>query len=133
MSGILVDEGKDRILNQLFVATAVDATLYLGIYLDTVQPDPADGLAEITEVTGDGYSRIALTRGTWTVLDKVATYPKQTFTATGTWGDCYGYFICNVASGTGGILIGVEHFSDGPYLVGNGDEVDITCKINALA
>ena len=45
------------------------------------------------------------------------------------WGNQYGYFITDVASGTAGLLIAVENFSDGPYNVGAGDSIKITGKV----
>jgi hypothetical protein len=81
---------------------------------------------------GNGYNRISLNRGNWTILDKVASYAKKTFLATGEWGSCYGYFIAT-SSDNSGVLIGFENFSNGPYFVENEDEIDVTPNINLLA
>lgn len=129
----LIDQGENKILNILFGATAVDATLYLGLYLDTDEPAENDTLSSISEVAGGtGYARIALTRGTWNIVGDLADYAQQTFTASGgDWGDVYGYFICDVASGTSGNLFFVEQFTSAPFNVTEGSTVKITPRIRA--
>ena len=128
----LVDEGENRILNILLGATAVDATLYLGLYTNTTEPAETANLAAITEPSGNGYARISLSRGAnWTISGDLATYLEQTFTATGVWGNVYGYFIATSSDGTGKLLF-VEQFSNGPYNVqNNGDAIKVTPKIRA--
>jgi len=131
MAGKLVDEGENRILNQLFGSTSFDTTLYLGIYTAPTSEPPEDAdLTDLTEPSSFGYARIALTRGSWTIVADAAGYAQQTFEASGgAWGNCYGYFICNVASGTAGQLLYVEQFSDGPYDVQDTDQIKITANI----
>jgi hypothetical protein len=124
------DEGENRVADILFDDQAVDATLYLGLYENSTEPAEDATLAGITEQAGGtGYARIELTRGTWTVTGSVASYAQQTFTANGgDWGDQYGYFIATSSDGSGKLLC-VEHFSDGPYAVTDGDSVKITPSI----
>lgn len=127
----LTDEGENRILNILFGSTAVDTTLYLGLYLESSEPAEDHTLSEITEPSGNGYERKALTRGSWTVVDSLASYAVQSFEATGAWGDVYGYFIATSLDGTGYLLL-VEDFSDGPYsITQNGESISVTPKITA--
>jgi hypothetical protein len=125
-----VNEGENRVADILFGSQAVDATLYLGLYTDLTEPAETITLATIAEETGDGYARIALTRGAWTVTGDYATYAQQTFTADGgDWGNVYGYFICTTSSGTEGKILGVEHFTNGPYNIYNGDSIRISPKV----
>lgn len=126
-----VDVGENRVANILFGAQAVDATLYMGLYENTTEPAEDVIMTGITEqAVGLGYGRIVLTRGTWTVTLDHADYAQQTFTATGgDWGAQYGYFINTAQTGTAGILMCVEHFSNGPYNVVDGGSVKITPKI----
>ncbi len=128
----LVDEGESRILNILLGETAVDATLYLGLYTDETEPAETAGLADLTEVSGTGYERKALTRGSgWTVTDDLASYAQQIFTAGGEWGAVSGYFIGTSTDDSGKLLF-VEHFTNGPYPIYNdGDQVKVTPKIRA--
>lgn len=125
------DEGEARVAGILFNATAVDTTLYLGLYTaPTTEPPETAVMTDLTEPSGGAYARIALTRGTWTITGSAASYAQQTFAASGgSWGSVYGYFITTTLSGTSGKLMGVEQFSDGPYSIGDGDSVRITATI----
>lgn len=128
-----VDEGETRVLGILFGSTPVDATLYLGLYTDATEPGETDGLADITELEGDGYARMPLTRGSWTVEDDLVSYAQQAFTAEEVWeDDVYGYFIATSSDNTGKLLF-VEHFSDGPYTISNiGDRILVTPKVSLI-
>lgn len=124
-----VDEGENRVVDILFGSQAVDSTLYLGIYTDASEPAETDGLAEINEPSGNGYARITLSRGTWSITNDYASYAQQTFTASGgNWGNCYGYFIATSSDGSGKLLC-VEDFSDGPYNITDGDSIKVTPKV----
>lgn len=127
-----VDAGENRVANILFGAQAVDATLYMGLFTNTTEPAETAQMTDITEhnLGSDGYNRIVLTRGTWTVTADHADYAQQTFTcATADWGNQYGYYINTTQTGTAGILLCVELFSNGPYNVVVGGSVKITPKI----
>ena len=122
------DEGEYRVADILFGAQAVDTNTYLGLYLDVAEPAEAATLSGLSEVSGSGYARIALARGTWSISGDYATYAQQTFTAGAAWGEVYGYFLGTTLDNTGKLLC-VENFSDSPYDVGTGDSVKITPKI----
>jgi len=126
-----VDGGENRVANILFGSQAVDANLYLGLYTaPTSEPAETAVISTVTEPSGGGYVRIALARGTWTVTDSAAAYAQQTFSPSGAaWGNVYGYFIATVSSGTAGVMMAVENFSDGPYSIGDGDSVKVTPTI----
>lgn len=130
MSGKWCSEGINRIFNILFEATAVDGTLYLGLYTDTTEPVKGAALSDITEPVGGGYARKALTRGTdWTIVAALATAGTETFTSSGAaWGNVYGYFIGSSSDNTGDLMI-VEHFSDGPYSNIDGGSVSVQARI----
>ncbi len=124
-----VDEGELRVAQILFGAQSPDTTLYLGLYTNTTEPAETANLAAITEPSGNGYARIPLSRGTWTVAADYAQYAQQTFTAAGgNWGNVYGYFIATSADGSGKLL-GVEQFTGAPFVVNDGDSVKITPKV----
>ena len=107
-----VTEGLSRIADILFGAQAVDATLYLGIYKNATEPALTAGLSGLTEPSGSGYARIALTRGAWILLAGLATYASQAFNNAGTnWGNITGSFICTTVSGTSGVLLAVDHLA----------------------
>jgi hypothetical protein len=126
------DGGESRVANILFGSTAVDATLYMGLYsVPTSEPAESDTMSAITEPSGAGYARAALTRGTWTTgTGSQAVYAQQTFTCTGgTWGSVYGYFITTTSSGTTGPLMASEQFTAAPYTVNDGDSIKVTPTI----
>lgn len=129
----IVTEGRHRIADILFGSQAVDGTLYLGIFTNTSEPGLANVLADITEPSGSGYSRIALTRGSWSVVANAAAYAEQTFAASGgNWGNCYGYFIASSADSSGK-LIAVEAFSDGPYDTLDTYQIKVTPNITVTS
>ncbi len=130
--GILCDEGRidvgDWYLQNDQSSRGADA-LYLGLYTDSTEPLQTATLASgITELALTGYARIQLTDAGWTNVANVFSNTEKTFTAGEDWGNIYGYFICNVATGTAGELIWVEHFTTGPFNVANGKTIDITPK-----
>ena len=131
----LCDQGEHAVL-EVFMGGATrggSGDLYLGLYTDTTEPGEATTLSTITELAvTHGYARIALADGDWTIVADLATNLQKTFTASGgDWGNIYGYFICDVSSGTSGNLLFVEQFSDGPYNITDGLSVKITPSILA--
>jgi len=126
-----VDEGENRVADILFGTQAVDANLYLGLYVNSAEPGESDTLAdiEVPDDSGTGYSMKTLARGSWGITDDYAQFAQQTFTASGgDWGNIYGYYIATSTDGSG-VLLCVETFSDGPYNVTDGDSIKITPKI----
>lgn len=132
MGGKLTNEGEIDVISWYLkndqTSRGADA-LYLGLYTDTTEPLETDTLATITELALTGYARIQLLDADWSGAADVATNLAKTFTAGEAWGNIYGYFICNVSSGTAGELLFVEHFSTGPFNVANGKTIEITPKI----
>lgn len=129
---VWTDSGENRVANILFGSTAVDTTIYMGVYTSpTTEPGETATISTLTEPSGSGYARIALTRGTWTVTGSNAAYAQQTFSASGgAWGNCYGYFIATSSAGTGGVMLMAEHFANGPYSIGDGDFIKVTPTIS---
>lgn len=110
MGSKLCDEGEYRIADILFGSQAVDGTLYLGIYKDITEPGEDATIVSLTEVSGNGYARKTLTRGSWVITGDYAEYAEQTFLASGgDWGNTYGYFIAT-SSDDSGKLMAIEHF-----------------------
>ncbi len=132
MGGKLTNEGEIDIISWYLknLQTSRGAnSLYLGLYTDTTEPAENITLATITELALTGYARIQLNDADWSGAADVATNLAKTFTAGEDWGNVYGYFICNVASGTAGEIIFVEHFSTGPFNVADTKTIEITPKI----
>ena len=123
MAGILANEGKTSFGNVYLKGTA-QPDLYLGLFKNADQPAATAVMTDITEATApgsNGYARIALADGDWTesgVTKGLFACAQKTFTcATLAWGDVTGYFITTAATGTAGLLIAVEKYSDSPHSV----------------
>jgi hypothetical protein len=129
MAGKFTDEGENDLATKYFKNGY--ANLYLLIYLDTTEPPETADLTTITELALTGYARIAIPSADWTVVTDTATAALKTFTAGEDWGNIYGYGIATVATGTAGLLLGIEHFSDGPYNVLDTKTVDVTAVLRA--
>lgn len=128
MGSKLCNEGEHRIADILFGTQAVDGTLYLGIYKDSSEPAEDATIASLTEVSGNGYARKTLTRGSWVIIDSEAAYAEQIFLASGgDWGDTYGYFIAT-SSDDSGKLIAIEQFA-GARPIEDGKGLKITPKM----
>lgn len=126
------NEGETAVGN-IFLKAQAGISKYLGLYTDVAEPAEDATLLTITEVpVANGYARIQLLDADWTEQAIKGEFKnlEKTFTANGgNWGDVYGYFICDCASGTAGDLLGVEHFSDGPYTVNDGWSVKVTSTL----
>lgn len=124
-----MDEGETRVLQILLGSQPVDGAYYLGLYKNSAEPAESATLSDLTEVSGYGYTRKTLTRGSWTISGDQATFAEQTFLAQGgDWGNIYGYFICTALTGTSGKLMAIEHF-DAPYNIVDGKGIKIVPKI----
>lgn len=123
-----VNEGENRVANILFGSTAVDGTLYLGLYKNATEPAETATLADMEEVDGAGYERKSLDRGSWTVVADLATYAEQTFTASGIWGAVTGYFIGTTANDSGQLLC-VQSFAEGSFNMVANSSLKFTPKI----
>lgn len=126
------NEGETQVGN-IYLRKEAVIDLWVGLYLDSTEPAEDATLASITEVpVANGYARIALVNTDWTEQATKGEFLQlqKTFTANGgNWGDVYGYFITDCASGTAGKLEAVEHFTDGPYTVNDGWSVKVTPKV----
>jgi hypothetical protein len=133
MVGKWCDEGENYLLDVFFTGEPQPGTLYLGLYTDpSTEPSESAVLSGLTEPSGADYARQSIASGDWTLSGAQATGPQKTFTASlGAWGNCYGYFLTTVLSGTSGKLLAVENFSDGPYNVPSGGSIKVTPKFTA--
>lgn len=95
----LYADGQNHFAQVYFQATAFTGPFYVGLGTGAIPAGREKTLANVVEVTGIGYARIAVARdGTssgWTVADNVATSPVLTFTNTdvsSSWADAdYGF------------------------------------------
>lgn len=127
MAGFIPNEGETLIANLIFKNADVNrgTGLDLGLFTNAAVTE-ATVIGDITEPTGGSYARKTLTDASWTVTGDVASYAKQTFTATGSayTGSIYGYFI--VTKGTAPKLLALEVDPNGPYTMAQNDSYDVT-------
>ena len=131
MAGFVPDEGETfqggMILNQ--TTTDRGTNLDLGLFTNV---SPAETITEatITEPTGTGYARKALTDGSWSEgAAGVWSYTQQVFTGgAGGWtGSIQGYFVAT--KGTTARIIAIEVDPSGPYTLAENDTYSITPQI----
>jgi hypothetical protein len=106
-AGVLLNSGKNDIVGVYFKSTAVHSNLYLGLMNETSSPALTAQIGSgITEVTGTGYARIPIVRGTdWTIVNNLATAAAKTFTiGSGGWTAVNGYFIAISSDGADAII-----------------------------
>lgn len=131
----LVDEGEKDILDVYFDDVAVRTTLYFRLYNDAA-PAETDTLATLTpEVTGTGYTGIAVTRGTdWSdpTLDSgdmMTTSSTKQFTGgAGGWTVANQLVLATVQTGTAGLFLAWVALSTGRTLAEN-DTLDVTLSV----
>jgi len=123
-----VDAMDNRVANVLFGSTSPDSNYYLGLYTNAGEPAESATLSSITEVSGTGYARKTLARGSFSVSGSVASFAEQTFTAGSDWGNVTGYFIAT-SSDNSGILCFVESFTGGAFNITNGTSLKLTPNI----
>lgn len=129
----LLDEGEQLMLDSFFRAASLTANFYLALL--TATPAETATMATMSEVTGTGYARIAMVRGTsdFPTLalnggDYQVTTLQKTFTATGTWTAATDLALVTVVSGTAGKLIATTALSTTRTLV-NGDTLNVTLAV----
>lgn len=111
-----VKEGRNRIANILLGNLTADVYWYVGLYKNDTEPPDDASLANIIEISGSDYTRKSLPKGSWTIVDDIATFAEQTFLAGNLlWGAVTGYFIASSVD-FAGKLIAVEHFTN-PFFI----------------
>jgi len=128
---LILDYGKKNIIDIYLRNEAQNANLYLGLFTSPSSENPATTLSNIVEPLGGGYARIPLAPGDWSNVNVTyAAQPQKSFPISGgSWEGVRGYFICDIVSGIGGTLIGLEFFSDGPYDITYPGGIHVTPKI----
>jgi hypothetical protein len=130
MSGVLLNDGQQQILDIVFKTATPPDPLYLGLMVQTSNPALSAQIGSgITEVAGTGYARIPVARNTdWTRVGQIVTGSQKTFTVgAGGWATVNGYFLALSSAGADAIM--AESFAaeqQGNKL--EGDTVKITPK-----
>jgi len=132
MSPKWCNEGETSVGNVYLKGQARPAGFYLGLYKNVTEPPEDAVVADLTEPVGNGYARIKLEDADWTELATKGVFEniQKIFEAVGgTWGVVYGYFVTTMLTGTTGLMINCEQFSDGPYTVNDGWTVKPKAKV----
>ena len=133
---IIHNDGEKAILSAYFATAqsgygAPPANLYIGLRSGSLVD--TDLLSTITEVTGSGYARIAVSTTTGFTLSLVssnwqALSSTVTFTAAGTWTAATALFLCTASSGTSGNLISSVALA-ATRTLGVGDVIQASCFV----
>lgn len=135
MAETLFDEGIDHIFGVWPKNGTNDATLYIGLFTSQTSTTVAartitmagDLGTTLVEATGGGYARKAIAAGSWSAPSTNGSGRKITAaqvsfdesTAAYSVNNVNGFFICTVATGSAGVLIGMANFDDGAPAVVN--------------
>ena len=114
-----------KIAQEVMLRNILRPTLILKLFTNNVIPNANSRADDFKEADFLGYSPIHLIGTEWTIqpgLPTVATYPPQQFKsdASQTVQGIFGYFVVETG---GGILLWAERFNDGPYPIGNRNDV----------
>lgn len=130
---VLTDEGENNLLDVYFRALNAPTNFYIGLANSTIAE--ASTLANITEAAAsNGYARQLVERSAtgWpTLAGSVVTSSTETFTASGgSIGPVTDAFVCDVVSGTAGLLIVGTALSTTRTLA-DGESLDVSFDVTA--
>ncbi len=128
------DEGETLILNLLLKRTLTDRDANLEVLLYTNSSLTLETATEaaLTEPSGGGYARKALTDASWTVSGDEGTYAAQDFTPSGAaWAGVYGAAVVTNAAGGTKRILGIAAYASAPITVADGEtfRVDLTALV----
>ena len=128
---MVVGEGLDYVLTNIFKNGTPDDPLYVGLYTDAGGPlttwTLSVGLTEFTDYTGNRQEFVDGAIAAH-ALDNSGSPASFSITGAGT---IYGSFIATVDTGTVGTLICAADFTSGSKVVGNGDTLVVTYTVSA--
>ena len=134
---IVVTAGLDKYLDATLKTGLASPLWYVGLK-STGTPDAGDTLAthatwtETTDTFTATATRPAWTPGTISAGSVSNTGAKAAFVIDAP-GDVYGAFLCSVATGTSGTLLGVGNFTVSPRAVLAGDTLNVTVTCTQTA
>lgn len=136
MHNLVVNEGLQDMNTKYFTGSTYTAAFYIGLITGPgsgttyAATDTLAAHAGWTEFTNYGGSRKAVTFGAATSADPSVisnTASPASFSITGAGGVVAGAFLCNVASGTSGVLFSEADFqAPGDRTVVSGDTLNVT-------
>ena len=128
--GQMHEEGLQDVA-EVYLATPGD--FYLGLCSDSVIVK-GDTFTDLTEVTGSGYARVAMTSFTITTLgtdNRLATGNSVTFNASGNWTEAQQWFLIKDGDTSGTyIVIASNALTGGAVTLVNGESTTVTPKFS---
>jgi len=129
--GQWAEEGIDDLFDTYF-ATAGD---YYVALVSTNVVNKTDSWTDLTEVTGSGYAKIALTTitvATYSSDDRKATGNQVTFSATGNWSVARQWVLVTPGVGSGTwVIVAFNGLTDGDATLVSGESLNVTVQVNA--
>jgi len=126
---LIVTNAGERLLFEYALGKTAQSTMTLRLFTNNITLTESTLAGALTELSGNGYSAQALTPASWTITEgdpTIAQHAQLTFTATGAWGNVYGYYITNAS----GALIWAESFQGGAIPISsNGETLKVTPRI----
>lgn len=127
---VVFTDAAELIALKNFINNTAPESLVLRLYSNNRSPAKTDVVGDYTEVSGNGYSAVTLTPGSFSFSTgdpATAAYPQVTFTFTGAAGNVYGYYVTRASSED---LMFANRFSNAPInIANNGDEIRITLSL----
>ena len=121
----LTNEGANDLWTTYFAASGRSAGATWYMLLTSATPSATSTLANITEISGNGYARQAITWDFGTA--RHAKTGNVVFTATAAWPSGATYLgICNASSGTSGKLFNYLALSATRTPAANGDTITVS-------
>ena len=134
MSLIVTNEGANQIVG-IALNNVANENLLLKLYTDAATLSRSDSAVARTEVSGNGYAAITLTKGSWTLTPGVgnnpdtAAYAQQTFNFSGGPVTVNGYYVVGATSGK---VYWEEAFSSPAAIPAGGGSIKVTPQFQLL-
>jgi len=131
---LILPSASEKTMLDFTLGVTVPGNQKLKLFVNNYTPDDTTILANLTEMSTNGYADKTLTKTSWVSVagttgnPATSTYAQQTWTFTNAGGanTVYGYFITDVTSG---LLLWVELFASPKVIQNNGDQILITPTI----
>jgi hypothetical protein len=131
---LILPSASEKTMLEFALGVTVPGNQKLKLFVNNYVPDDTTVLANLTEMSTNGYADKTLTKTLWVVTAggvgaaASGAYAQQTWTFTNAGGanTVYGYFITDVTSG---LLLWVEAFTSAKVIQNNGDQILITPTI----
>lgn len=131
---LILPSASEKTMLEFALGVTTPGNQKLKLFVNNYTPDDTTVLANLTEMSTNGYADKTLTKTSWVVTaggvgsPASGAYAQQTWTFTNVGGanTVYGYYITDVTSG---LLLWVESFPTAKVIQNTGDQIIITPTI----